>query len=396
MKILSLLGSTGSIGKNVLAVVRMFPDRFRIVGLSVGKNIKELAAQVLEFEPECISVADESSVAPLADMLPAKYRQKIFWGSHGNRKVAIVDAAEMVVSAVVGAVGLLPTLDAIAVGKDIGLANKETLVMAGRLVMQAVQESGVALLPIDSEHSAIFQALEAGRRRDVGMIILTASGGPFRAMAQEDLASVTPAQALDHPNWDMGRKISIDSATLMNKGLEVIEARWLFDVAADQIRVVVHPQSIVHSLVEFIDGSVVAQLGIPDMRIPIAYALSYPERIELGLSRLSLSDCGNLSFEKPDYERFPALRLAFDVMAEGGVKPAVLNAANEIAVAAFLNEEISFTDITSVVAVTLDRFNSGDDLDLDTILAADAQAREFAGQEIEKRGREKGNGKREE
>ncbi|MBW1749507.1 MAG: 1-deoxy-D-xylulose-5-phosphate reductoisomerase [Deltaproteobacteria bacterium] len=396
MKNLSLLGSTGSIGKNVLAVVRMFPERFRIVGLSAGKNIKELSAQVLEFEPECISVADESSVAPLADMLPAKYRQKIFWGNHGNRKTATVDAAEMVVSAVVGAVGLLPTLDAIAAGKDIGLANKETLVMAGRLVMQAVQESGVALLPIDSEHSAIFQALEAGRRRDVGMIILTASGGPFRAMARGDLASVTPAQALDHPNWDMGRKISIDSATLMNKGLEVIEARWLFDVAADQIRVVVHPQSIVHSLVEFIDGSVVAQLGIPDMRIPIAYALSYPERIELGLSRLSLSDCGNLSFEKPDYERFPALRLAFDVMEEGGVKPAVLNAANEIAVAAFLNEEIIFTDITAVVAATLDRFNSGDDLDLDTILAADARAREFAAQEIEKRVGEKGKEKREE
>ncbi len=385
MKTLSLLGSTGSIGKNVLAVVRMFPDRFRISGLSAGKNIEELAGQVLEFEPECISVADESSVAPLADMLPSEYRQKIFWGSHGNRKVATIDAVEMVVSAVVGAVGLLPTLDAIAAGKDIGLANKETLVMAGRLVMRAVQENGVALLPIDSEHSAIFQALEAGRRSDVGMIILTASGGPFRTMAREQLPLVTPAQALDHPNWDMGRKISIDSATMMNKGLEVIEARWLFDVAADRIRVVVHPQSIVHSLVEFIDGSVVAQLGIPDMRIPIAYALSYPERIELGLSRLSLSDCGNLSFEKPDYERFPALRLAFDVMEEGGVKPAVLNAANEIAVAAFLNEEIGFTDITAVVAATLDRFDTGNDLDLDVILAADARAREFARQEIEKR-----------
>jgi len=385
MKTLSLLGSTGSIGKNVLAVVRMFPDRFRITGLSAGKNIKELAAQVLEFKPECISVADEALVAPLADMLPSEYRQKIFWGSRGNRKVATIDTSEMVVSAVVGAVGLLPTLDAIAAGKDIGLANKETLVMAGRLVMQAVQESGVALLPIDSEHSAIFQALEAGRKSDVGMIILTASGGPFRTMAREQLPLVTPAQALDHPNWDMGRKISIDSATLMNKGLEVIEARWLFDVAADRIRVVVHPQSIVHSLVEFIDGSVVAQLGIPDMRIPIAYALSYPERVELGLSRLSLSDCGNLSFEKPDYERFPALRLAFDVMEEGGVKPAVLNAANEIAVAAFLEEEIGFTDITSVVAATLDRFDIGNDLDLDAILAADAQAREFARQEIEKR-----------
>ena len=382
MKTLSLLGSTGSIGKNVLAVVRTFPDRFRIVGLAAGKNIRELAAQTLEFDPACISVAEEELVAPLADLLPSKYRDRILWGSHGNRKTATLDDAEMVVSAVVGAVGLLPTLDAIAAGKDIGLANKETLVMAGRLVMKAVKESGVALLPIDSEHSAIFQALEAGRKSDVGMIILTASGGPFRTMAREKLPLVTPDQALDHPNWDMGRKISIDSATLMNKGLEVIEARWLFDVAGDRIRVVVHPQSIVHSLVEFIDGSVVAQLGIPDMRIPIAYALSYPERIELGLSRLSLSDCGNLSFEKPDYERFPALRLAFSVLEEGGVKPAVLNAANEIAVAAFLDGQIGFTDITRLVAATLDRFETGDDLDLEAILAADALAREFAVQEI--------------
>lgn len=385
MKTLSLLGSTGSIGKNVLDVVRTFPDRFRIAGLSAGKNFTELAGQVLEFEPECISVADESSVAPLADLLPAHYTDKIFWGEDGNRKVATLAATDMTVSAVVGAVGLLPTLDAIAAGKDIGLANKETLVMAGHLVMNAVQESGVALLPIDSEHSAIFQALESGRRSDVGMIILTASGGPFRTMAKDDLARVTPAQALDHPNWDMGRKISIDSATLMNKGLEVIEARWLFDVAAERIRVVVHPQSIVHSLVEFIDGSVVAQLGIPDMRIPIAYALSYPERIELGLSRLSLSECGNLSFEKPDYDRFPALRLAFAVMAEGGVKPAVLNAANEVAVAAFLDEQIGFTDITAIVAATLDRFEVGDDLDLAAILAADVRARGLARQEIEKR-----------
>ena len=385
MKTLSLLGSTGSIGKNVLAVVRLYPDRFRIAGLSAGKNIQELADQVHEFEPECISVAEESSVAPLVDLLPEKYRKRIFWGDKGNRKVATLESVDMVVSAVVGAVGLLPTLDAIAAGKDIGLANKETLVMAGRLVIKAVQENGVALLPIDSEHSAIFQALEAGRRRDVGMIILTASGGPFRTMPKEELTQVTPAQALDHPNWDMGRKISIDSATLMNKGLEVIEAHWLFDVEAENIRVVVHPQSIVHSLVEFIDGSVVAQLGIPDMRIPIAYALSYPERIELGLSRLSLSDCGNLSFEKPDYERFPALRLAFAVMAEGGVKPAVLNAANEVAVAAFLDEKIAFTDITSLVAEILDDFETGDDFDLDAILAADARARELTRQKIEQR-----------
>ncbi|RUM35355.1 MAG: 1-deoxy-D-xylulose-5-phosphate reductoisomerase [Desulfobulbus sp.] len=382
MKTLSLLGSTGSIGQNVLAVVRTFPGRFRIAGLAAGKNISELAAQVKEFAPVCISVADESSVAPLKELLPAIFHERIFHGDDGNRKVATLADTDMVISAVVGAVGLLPTLDAIAAGKDIGLANKETLVMAGRLVMRAVKEQGVSLLPIDSEHSAIFQALEAGRRSDVGMIILTASGGPFRTMEQGELPQVTPAQALDHPNWDMGQKISIDSATLMNKGLEVIEAKWLFDVAADKIRVVVHPQSIVHSLVEFIDGSVVAQLGIPDMRIPIAYALSYPERIELGLSRLSLSDCGNLSFEKPDYERFPALRLAFDVLEEGGVKPAVLNAANEVAVASFLDEKIGFTAITRVVAATLQHFESGDDLDLDAILAADARARILAKQEI--------------
>jgi 1-deoxy-D-xylulose-5-phosphate reductoisomerase len=385
MKSLSLLGSTGSIGKNVLNVVRSFPDRFRIVGLSAGSNIKELAAQVLEFQPECVSVAEESTAARLAEMLPTAYQGKIFWGDAGNEKVATVPSAEMVISAVVGAVGLIPTLAAIAAGKDIGLANKETLVMAGRLVMRAVREHKVALLPIDSEHSAIFQALEAGRRDDVGMIILTASGGPFRTLDKEHLTHVTPDQALAHPNWDMGRKISIDSATMMNKGLEVIEACWLFDVPAEKIRVVVHPESIVHSLVEYIDGSVVAQLGIPDMRIPIAYALSYPERIKLNLSRLSLSDCGNLSFEKPDYDRFPALGLAFKVMKEGGVKPAVLNAANEVAVAAFLDQEIGFADITKIVASTLDRFAAGDDLDLEAVLAADAQARVFARQEVDKR-----------
>jgi 1-deoxy-D-xylulose-5-phosphate reductoisomerase len=385
MKSLSLLGSTGSIGKNVLNVVRSFPDRFRIVGLSAGRNITELAAQVREFQPECISVADQDLASQLITLLPEKYQEKVFWGDEGNQKVATVPAAEMVVSAVVGAVGLLPTLAAIAAGKDIGLANKETLVMAGRLVMEAARKHKVALLPIDSEHSAIFQALEAGRRDDVGMIILTASGGPFRTLGKEELRRATPEQALAHPNWDMGRKISIDSATMMNKGLEVIEACWLFDVPVEKIRVVVHPESIVHSLVEYIDGSVMAQLGIPDMRIPIAYALSYPERMPLNLSRLSLSECGKLSFEKPDYERFPALGLAFRVMKEGGVKPAVLNAANEVAVAAFLDEQIGFTDITEVVAATLDCFAPGDDLDLDAILAADGKAREIAKEEVTQR-----------
>jgi len=382
LKSISLLGSTGSIGKNVLNVVRSFPDRFQILGLSAGRNIKELAAQVQEFQPACISVADQEVASQLIALLPTQHQEKVFWGEEGNKKVATVPAADMVVSAVVGAVGLLPTLAAIAEGKDIGLANKETLVMAGRLVMEAAKRHKVALLPIDSEHSAIFQALEAGRRSDVGMIILTASGGPFRTLGQEELQHVTPDQALAHPNWDMGRKISIDSATMMNKGLEVIEACWLFDVPAEKIRVVVHPESIVHSLVEYIDGSVVAQLGIPDMRIPIAYALSYPERMPLNLSRLSLSDCGNLSFEKPDFARFPALGLAFQVMQQGGVKPAVLNAANEVAVAAFLDEQISFTDITATVAETLDCFAPGNDLDLEAIIAADRKARKIAKKKI--------------
>ncbi len=387
VKTISLLGSTGSIGRNVLAVVRRFADRFRITGLAAGRNIGELARQVREFEPGLVSVAEERLVAPLAELLPSGYAGRIVWGEEGNRKIATMEECGMVVSAVVGSVGLLPTLDAIRAGKDIGLANKETLVMAGRLIMEAVREHGVHLLPIDSEHSAIFQALEAGRRQDVARIILTASGGPFHGQRATELSSVTPEQALAHPNWDMGRKISIDSATLMNKGLEVIEARWLFDVRADQIGVVVHPQSIVHSLVEFRDGSVVAQLGIPDMRIPIAYALSYPERMDLGLSRLSLSQCGNLSFEKPDYDRFPALRLAFDALEQGGVKPAMLNAANEVAVDAFLDGRLGFTDIAAVVGATLDGAAPEEDSDLEAILRADRVARQRAGEEISRRGR---------
>ncbi|MHB8811090.1 MAG: 1-deoxy-D-xylulose-5-phosphate reductoisomerase [Desulfobulbaceae bacterium] len=382
MKTISLLGSTGSIGKNVLAVVRQFPGRFRLAALAAGTNIAELRQQVLEFQPGCVSVADEPSARSLAEALPREFQDRICWGAEGILRAATVPDAEMLVSAVVGAVGLLPTLAAIVAGKDIGLANKETLVMAGNLVMSAVRKHGVRLLPIDSEHSAIFQALEAGRREDVSRIILTASGGPFRDRRPDEMGEVTPAQALAHPNWDMGRKVSIDSATLMNKGLEVIEARWLFDVAPAQISVVVHPQSIVHSLVEYIDGSVVAQLGIPDMRIPIAYALSYPERLGLGLSRLSLSQCGSLSFAKPDHERFPALQLAFAALAQGGTKPAMLNAANEIAVEAFLDGHLPFLDIATVVAETLAGTDNGDEMDLQAILAADSQARTIARERI--------------
>lgn len=382
MKTISLLGSTGSIGKNVLNVVRSNPSRFRVGALSAGSSVGLLAEQAEEFQPEVISIGSDELAQELEALLPAPLKSRVVTGTKGNCIAAALPNADMVVSAVVGSVGLLPAMAAIDAGKDIGLANKETLVMAGRLVMQKVHDAGVSLFPIDSEHSAIFQALEAGRKEDVGRLLLTASGGPFRLLAKEELDLVTPEQALAHPNWDMGRKISIDSATLMNKGLEVIEARWLFDVEPERIDVVVHPQSIVHSLVEFVDGSVVAQLGIPDMQIPIAYALSYPERLDLGLSRLNLAQCGDLTFEPPDPDRFPALQMAYDALEGGGVLPAVLNAANEIAVDAFLQGKIGFTSICSVIEKALCRAEQGDEMDIDHILAADALAREIAQAEV--------------
>jgi 1-deoxy-D-xylulose-5-phosphate reductoisomerase len=375
MKVLSLLGSTGSIGTGVLDVVRQFPGQYKVAGLAAGRNVDLLSRQVLEFSPELVSVLDEEHAGLLKALLPASLHGRIVWGTDGTVRVATLDAVAMTISAIVGAAGLLPTLAAIEAGKDIGLANKETLVMAGKLVMSAAKRKGIQLLPVDSEHSAIFQALEAGRKEDVAKIILTASGGPFLHKKAEELQQVTPEQALAHPNWSMGKKISIDSATLMNKGLEVIEARWLFDVSVDSIEVVVHPQSIVHSLVEFQDGSVVAQLGIPDMRIPIAYALSYPKRLPLSLKSLQLSQCGNLQFLDPDYVRFPALTLAFDALRRGGVMPAVLNGANEVAVAAFLEGRISFPGIVTTVAKVLEKVHDGSEDSLTDILAADASAR---------------------
>ena len=385
MKTLSLLGSTGSIGCNVLDVVRSFPELYRVTGLAAGKNITKLHEQVLEFDPELISVADKDDADQLASALPTKYKDRVRYGTDGSQEVAAIDSAQMTISAIVGAAGLLPTLAAIDAGKDIGLANKETLVMAGKLVMDRCKTNGVKLLPVDSEHSAIFQALDAGHRDDVAKIILTASGGPFREKSIKQLQSVTPEQALAHPNWDMGRKISIYSATLMNKGLEVIEAKWLFDVSVEEIQVVVHPQSIVHSLVEFQDGSVIAQLGIPDMRIPIAYALSYPRRLAMELPGLNLAQCSNLEFHNPDYERFPALSLAFTAINKGGVLPAVLNAANEIAVDAFLNEKIPFLDIASTVATVMEQVQEGSEDKLDDILTADRRARDVAANVINAR-----------
>jgi len=378
MKFISLLGSTGSIGVNVLHIVRQFPQRYKIVAMAAGRNVLQMAEQILEFKPELISIIDGAHASALCRLLPKEYHSRIVTGPGGNKLVAAYPAATMTVSAIVGAAGLLPTLAAIQAGKDIGLANKETLVMAGKIVMEAVKENGVNLLPVDSEHSAIFQALEAGQKTDLGKIILTASGGPFRGKNLEELKVVTKEQALDHPNWNMGRKISIDSATLMNKGLEVIEAKWLFDVTPEEIEVVVHPQSIVHSLVEYKDGSVIAQLGIPDMRIPIAYALSYPDRLELDLHSLQLSMCANLEFLEPDYISFPALKLAFEAIKAGGVAPAVLNAANEVAVDAFLNSRILFSDIAETVARTMNIVldESGDSLE--DILQADNRARREA------------------
>ncbi|PHR23481.1 MAG: 1-deoxy-D-xylulose-5-phosphate reductoisomerase [Desulfotalea sp.] len=379
MKGVSLLGSTGSIGVNVLEVVRQYPERFNIIALAAGTNVDLLAKQVVEFQPEIISMIDADRAKKLSAVLPAKYSERIYYGVKGNELVAAASGVDITMSAIVGAAGLLPTLAAIRAGKDIGLANKETLVMAGRIVMDSVREYGVRLFPVDSEHSAIFQALEAGRRVDLKKIILTASGGPFRGRSRQQLQDVTPAQALNHPNWNMGRKVSIDSATLMNKGLEVIEARWLFDVSTSNIDVVVHSQSIVHSLVEYKDGSVIAQLGIPDMRIPIAYALSYPERMPLGLKSLNLSQCGHLDFVEPDYTCFPALQLAFDAIEAGGTLPAVLNSANEVAVEAFLSGKIRFLEIAETVAKTMDIVVGGNENSLEDILDADAKARVEAG-----------------
>ena len=378
MRYISLLGATGSIGVNVLDVVRQFPDRYKIVAMAAGTNVARLAEQVQEFKPEIISVGDERWVRALRLLLPTVFHDRIVHGAEGNIMVAAYPSADLTLSAIVGAAGLLPTLAAIEAGKDIGLANKETLVMAGRIVMTAVERKGVRMLPVDSEHSAIFQALEAGRRKDLRKIILTASGGPFRGMSMEQLQHVSREQALHHPNWNMGRKISIDSATLMNKGLEVIEARWLFGVNSEAIEVVVHPQSIVHSLVEYKDGSVLAQLGIPDMRIPISYALSYPARLPLPLQPLNLTQCGYLEFLEPDYVSFPALKLAFSALESGGVLPAVLNSANEIAVAAFLDLKITFSQIAETVARTMDIVHSGSEDILEDILGADVAARREA------------------
>jgi 1-deoxy-D-xylulose-5-phosphate reductoisomerase len=382
MKHISLLGSTGSIGKNVLEVVKQYPGRFRVLGLAAGQNTDLLAKQAAAFDPQLISVVDEEAARKLTDILGIEWQNKIVYGPKGAERIATLPAVDMVVSAIVGAAGLTPTYAAIIAGKDIALANKETLVMAGEIIMAAVQKYKVNLLPVDSEHNAIFQALSAGRKRDVHKLILTASGGPFRELAKENFWDITKEQALCHPNWQMGQKISIDSATLMNKGLEVIEAKWLFDVKVEDIEVLIHPQSVVHSMVEFIDGSVIAQMGIPDMKIPIAYALAYPERIKLDIPTLNLTK-HNINFQLPDFNKFPALKLAYQAIKHGGDRPAILNAANEVAVNAFLSDKIRFPEITLCVAETLRQTESRPITDITSILEADIAARVQAESVIE-------------
>jgi 1-deoxy-D-xylulose-5-phosphate reductoisomerase len=378
VKQLAVLGSTGSIGVTTLDLVERFPDRFAAVSLAGGRNVERLAEQVRRFRPRLVATADGDSAAALHAALP-EFRGEIVAGLEGIERVATAPQAELVISALVGALGLRPTLRAIEAGKDVALANKEVLVVAGELVQAAARRAGVNVFPLDSEHNAIYQALHGHRRSDVRRIILTASGGPFLRTPREELAAATPAQALKHPTWKMGSKITIDSSTLMNKGLEVIEAHWLFGLPPEQIDVVIHPQSIVHSLVEYVDGSVLAQLGIPDMAIPISYILAYPERLALThLPSLDLVKAGRLEFVAPDLERFPCLALAYRALRTKGTAPAVLNAANEVLVDAFLRERIGYLDIPRIAHAVLDRHALVAHPSLDELLAADAWARRAA------------------
>jgi len=382
MRKISVLGSTGSIGKNSLDVIVKNQDKFDVVGLAEGHDVHGMAEQIEKFKPSIVSVRNEDAASELEGLL-GNYKPKIVFGIDGACEVAKFDDADMVVSAIVGAAGLRPTMSAIKEGKTIALANKETMVVAGALVTKEASKYGAKIIPVDSEHSAIFQSMEGHRREDVSRIVLTASGGPFLRKSLDEIENAVPEDALKHPKWSMGAKITIDSATLMNKGLEVIEARWLFDMPLQKIGIVVHPQSIVHSMVEYRDGCVVAELGEPDMRAPIAYALSYPERTESGVERLDLAKVGMLTFEEPDFDRFTCLRLALDALKIGGSMPAVLNAANEIAVGAFLNGKIKMGGIAKIVDKTMKAHAVVEPKDMDEILRIDFDARKAASSFLE-------------
>jgi len=381
MKRLAILGSTGSIGVNTLDVVEQFGEEFEVLTLAAGQNLSVLREQIARFKPRLVSVLDQDRAHALHDALRGN-KLEVVYGAEGLIRAATVPEVDLVVSAVVGSIGLLPLLAAIEARKNIALANKESIVMAGEIIVKKAQEKGVAILPIDSEHSAIFQAM-GGKMGDEGIkrIILTASGGPFYTLPAEQLKEVTPREALAHPVWEMGPKISVDSATMMNKGLEVIEAHWFFQVPPERIEVLIHPQGVVHSLVEYVDSSIIAQFGIPDMRIPIAYALSYPKRLETGIPSLNLVELDHLTFAPPDFDKFPCLRMAYQALETGGTMPAVLNAANEVAVEAFLKGRIGFDRITEVVAAAMNGHKATPLRGVEDALEADhwakAKARNF-------------------
>ena len=377
MKTIVILGSTGSIGTNTLDIVDRFPEEFRVAGLTAGSNDEKLEDQIRLFKPRVVALSDASAAARLRQRC-ADLPVEILAGEEGLIQVASAPEAELVISAIVGGAGLVPTLAAIRSGKQIALANKEPMVMAGKLMQDEAQRHGVRIFPVDSEHSAIFQSLEGHRKEDVRRLILTASGGALWTLGREELQDVTPERALQHPNWKMGAKITIDSATLMNKGLEVVEARWLFDIPESQIEVMIHRESIIHSLVEYQDRSMIAQLGLPDMRTPISYAMHYPGRLPLDLPSLDLTEIAKLTFCKPDHDRFPCLGLGYESLRIGGTMPATMNAANEVAVEAFLNGGIRFTDIVEIIRRTMDDHNPKDVETLEDALEADRWAREKA------------------
>jgi len=378
-KKLILLGATGSIGQNCLDVVRRHPDRFEIVGLAAHRRAEQLAEAAAEFQPRVVALSDPEVGQRWRDRLRALC-STVLLGPDSLTEIATWPEADLVVNGLVGAVGLAPTYHCVRAGRSVALANKESLVVGGELIMPAAAASGSRIVPIDSEHSAIFQCLQGEPTEAIRRILLTGSGGPFRTWPADKIANATVDQALAHPNWVMGPKITIDSATLMNKGLEIIEAHWLFSVPVEKIEVVIHPQSVVHSMVEFVDGSVKAQLGMPDMRVPIQYALSYPERLEADFPRVDFVSLGHLDFEEPDFERFPALTLAYEAAKTGGTSPAVLNAANEVAVRAFLDRRIPFGRIAQVIESTLAEHQPHRPRDLQDLLEVDRWARERAEQ----------------
>ncbi|MEP7336595.1 MAG: 1-deoxy-D-xylulose-5-phosphate reductoisomerase [Acidobacteriota bacterium] len=378
MKQIAILGSTGSIGCNTLRVIEAVSDEFSVAALGAGANIELLAEQIEQFRPRVVSVGSEEHADKLRHELKARNVievPKIGIGVDGLCDVATVDGAEIVIGAVVGALGLLPVYRALEMGRRVALANKETLVVAGELMTQAAEKSGAELLPVDSEHNAIHQCLRGERRHELKRLILTASGGPFRNASREEIEQATPAQALKHPTWRMGAKITIDSATLMNKGLEVIEARWLFNCCADEIDILVHPQSVVHSMVEMIDGSIIAQLGVTDMRHAIQYALTYPDRRPSQLAPLDFAALSKLEFFNPDTDKFPCIKLAYRALRTGGTMPAVLNAANEVAVAAFLDERIKFGDIPRLIQEACDAHTPQPATSIEAVWGADQWSR---------------------